>query len=421
MQVGAQEPYSFAAGPRKVLSESPAFANPNAEMTLGMYRNVMHDPSVVRGNTHSIHFLKKYGGDPEPKTETLKGKTSELGINVKLPHHKSDEQELGWPGATEKMTAAETRKGNDPAGDHKGWASRQMSNEIKNRSLLRFGPNRENREIFVEDRDRLQTNFLERLTAGIQTDPVPPKPVPKLEYTFRTGEDKVVQVVEADLFNFELEVQPKVHALVSRILEEGLHETQHETDISKLKDMKSRAIAQVKAAAVKQEQFFEGERKRLDKLGQIRQEFAVRHEEAVDVSRKMLSRTIGKDVLEPLNEDLEGFLDKFGKNIDPKLVQTSEALKDELFQGVVKVQGQLSAAKMTVKGMTEAVFGQVVGEAVRLKEEGLAAIEAKRAAEIAAMAKLLPELPEAGADGEADEPAAEGDVEDSNENDAHTD
>jgi hypothetical protein len=296
---------------------------------------------------------------------------------------------------TDKIVAPGNRKVNEASGlDQKGWAARQMSNEIKNRSLQRFGPNRENREIFVEDRDRLQTNFLERMTTGIQTDPIPPKPVPKLDYTFPTGIDKDIQVVEAELFNFELEVQPTVHALASRVLNEGLHETQHETDISKLRDMKSRARAQAQAAAAKEDQFFAGEQKRLVQLGQTREGYARQHDEAVEVSRKMLSRTMGKDAMEPLKEDLEDFLGKFGKQIDSKLCQTTDALKDELFRGVVRVQGQLSVAKTTVKEMTQSVLERVLGESARLKEAGLSDIETKRATELAVLTELLPEFPD---------------------------
>ena len=64
--------------------------------------------------------------------------------------------------------------------------------------------------------------------------------LPNLDYVFREGVDRAVQVVESDVFDFDFEVQAVVHALKARVVLESLQEVQHELDLRTLAEMKAR-------------------------------------------------------------------------------------------------------------------------------------------------------------------------------------
>ena len=58
----------------------------------------------------------------------------------------------------------------------------------------------------------------------VQTDPLPEPPQPLLIWQGKTGVDKGCQIEDGDLFNFDEEVQPLVHIIVSKTLEESRRE-----------------------------------------------------------------------------------------------------------------------------------------------------------------------------------------------------
>ena len=83
-----KEPYSFLADPKRMIADKGLTHEPDSQMCTSVYKNMMWEPNVIRGNTNSIHFQKKYGGDQEKngllgnsknKNETTK--TAELKKN----------------------------------------------------------------------------------------------------------------------------------------------------------------------------------------------------------------------------------------------------------------------------------------------------------------------------------------------------
>ena len=69
----------------------------------------------------------------------------------------------------------------------------------------------------------------------IQTDPLPPQPQPLLIWPQKTGIDVECQIEDGDLFNFDEEVQPLVHIIVSKTLEEARREVLEEEELKHIK------------------------------------------------------------------------------------------------------------------------------------------------------------------------------------------
>ena len=65
----------------------------------------------------------------------------------------------------------------------------------------------------------------------IQTDPLPPPPQPVLIWHKKTGIDVECQIEDGDLFNFDEEVKPLVHIIVSKTLEDARREVLEEEEL----------------------------------------------------------------------------------------------------------------------------------------------------------------------------------------------
>ena len=74
----------------------------------------------------------------------------------------------------------------------------------------------------------------------VQTDPLPEPPQPVLIWPKKTGIDVECQIEDGDLFNFDIEVQPLVHIIVSKTLEESRREVLEEEEINHMKQQQEK-------------------------------------------------------------------------------------------------------------------------------------------------------------------------------------
>ena len=74
----------------------------------------------------------------------------------------------------------------------------------------------------------------------IQTDPLPPPPQPLLIWPKKTGVDKECQIEDGDSFCFDEEVQPLVHIIVSKTLEESRREVLEEEELKHIKEQQEK-------------------------------------------------------------------------------------------------------------------------------------------------------------------------------------
>ena len=112
----------------------------------------------------------------------------------------------------------------------------------------------------------------------IQTDPLPEPPQPLLIWKGKTGIDEGCQVEDGDLFNFDEEVQPLVHIIVSKTLEESRREVLEEEELrhvneqqEKYKKLNDLNINRVKNIEEKErKRFEEHNRKKELKINKIK-------------------------------------------------------------------------------------------------------------------------------------------------------
>ena len=112
----------------------------------------------------------------------------------------------------------------------------------------------------------------------IQTDPLPEPPQPPLIWKEKTGEDVGCQIEDGDLFNFDEEVQPLVHIIVSKTLEESRREVLEEEELRHVKEQQEKykklnnanANRIKKIEDIEKQRFEEHNRKKELKLNRIK-------------------------------------------------------------------------------------------------------------------------------------------------------
>ena len=68
----------------------------------------------------------------------------------------------------------------------------------------------------------------------IQTDPMPEPPIPQFKWKEKTGIDVECQIEDEDLFNFDEEVKPLIHVLISKTLEDARREVLEEEELKEI-------------------------------------------------------------------------------------------------------------------------------------------------------------------------------------------
>uniref|UniRef100_A0A182WI04 Radial spoke head protein 3 n=1 Tax=Anopheles minimus TaxID=112268 RepID=A0A182WI04_9DIPT len=167
----------------------------------GTYQNVMHDRRVVRGSNYTS--------------------TSNL--------------QVGDGDGTQKEAEARRRQML-----RKKYVSRNQRGVIGTPP-----PVRGRRHETVQTEKYLEELFLHppELDAGCQTDLFLHRPPSPPYVPAKTGCDASTEILDGELFDFDIEVQPIIEVLVSRTLEQALVEVLHEEEIAEMKQQQQKILA----------------------------------------------------------------------------------------------------------------------------------------------------------------------------------
>ncbi len=137
----------------------------------------------------------------------------------------------------------------------------------------------------------------------VQTDPLPPPPQPLLIWPKKTGIDKECQIEDGDLFNFDEEVQPLVHIIVSKTLEESRREVLEEEELIHIKEQqeKYKKLNEVNNNRVKSIE--EKERKRFEEHNRKKELKNNRIKMTKIFQQKLQSRMKAKQYMSKLKSD----------------------------------------------------------------------------------------------------------------------
>ena len=137
----------------------------------------------------------------------------------------------------------------------------------------------------------------------IQTDPLPPKPQEPLIWPEKTGIDVETQVEDGDLFNFDIEVEPLVHIILSKTLEDSRREVLEEEEIKEMKEQQEKYKNYNLDDQNRVNNIEDNEKKRYDDMKMKKENKLKRLNMTKIFQMKLSSRTIAKKYISRLMKD----------------------------------------------------------------------------------------------------------------------
>ncbi|XP_053663758.1 radial spoke head protein 3 homolog [Anopheles marshallii] len=192
----------------------------------GAYQNVMHDRRVIRGSNY---------------TSTSNLQVGHVNNSPNMPRWNPY---FGYAGLL-------SGKGDGDGTQKEAEARRRQMLRKKYVSRNQRGvigtppPVRGRRHETVQTEKYLEELFLHppELDAGCQTDLFLHRPPSPPYVPAKTGCDASTEILDGELFDFDVEVQPIIEVLVSRTLEQALVEVLHEEEIAEMKQQQQKILA----------------------------------------------------------------------------------------------------------------------------------------------------------------------------------
>jgi len=312
-------PYTFASQPRAVpqrkkyrerflVQEDGPDSN----------SNLMYDRRVVRGNTYSQHILPT-AAQPDP---------------IELQR----QQEMRRRAMAKKRVAAQMRPKSPDAIDGRQHIDVQT-------------------ELYLEE----LSDRIEEADVDCQTDPFLDRPPSPLFVPAKSGIDFATQILEGDLFDFDLEVKPILEVLVGKTIEQSLLEVMEEEELANLRSQQ-RVFEELRNAELVEQQRLEEQERRhreekLRRMGQQR-DFLNKEKETAE---KIAARAFAQSYLSDLVPTVFGTLSEHGYFFDPVERDVEQGFLPWL---MTEVHGEL---ELTVKA--RAVLDGLLREVVRQRHQ----------------------------------------------------
>lgn len=164
----------------------------------------------------------------------------------------------------------------------------------------------------------------------VQTEKLPPRPQSPLIWPEKTGIDIETQIEDGDLFNFDEEVAPLVHVIISKTLEESRREVLEEEERAEIKSQKKR-YEEIEREDKKRIECIENqEKEKYEQKKKQKAEKAIRIQLTKIFQKKLCSRTIAKQYISPIRDSSIKTLEQHSVFKNPEVNDYFTSLLPEL-------------------------------------------------------------------------------------------
>ncbi|XP_066492517.1 radial spoke head protein 3 homolog B-like [Tiliqua scincoides] len=270
--------YSYCSQPRAVPPRrryrNSLESNDQGEEEQIRYANLMYEKRVIRGNTYALHVLP-WSSEPDP----LELQKQQEAYRKALARKRAKEQLR-----TRTPDPVEGRR-------HVNVQTELYLEELADRII----------EVDVE----------------CQTDEFLDRPATPLFIPAKTGRDVATQILEGELFDFDIEVRPMLEVLVGKTIEQALLEVMEEEELANLR-AHQRAYLELRRAELAEVQRLEEQerRHREEKERRKRQQMQALQKEK-ETSEKIAARAFAQRYLSDLIPSVFGSLRESGYFYDP--------------------------------------------------------------------------------------------------------
>ncbi|KAK7494520.1 hypothetical protein BaRGS_00014173 [Batillaria attramentaria] len=300
--------YTFASQPRAV-QQRKKYRDPLQTAPEGPsnYGNIMYDRRIVRGNTYAQHTLPAHA-QPDP---------------------------------IEIQRQQENRR--------RAIARKRAKDQLRPRSP---DPVEGRKHIDVQTELYLEelSDRVEEADVECQTDAFLDRPPSPLFVPAKTGVDIATQILEGDLFDFDVEVKPILEVIVGKTVEQSLLEVMEEEELANLRKQQREFEELRNAELVEQQRLEEQERRhKEEKERRMKQQREVLRKEK-ETADKIAARAFAQSYLADLVPSVFGTLSDNGYFFDPieRVVARRIELYSKLEEATAASRGPQSGAASTV-------------------------------------------------------------------------
>lgn len=308
--------YTFASQPRAV-PQRKKYRNQDAvqlqeDQSLAAYGNIMYDKRIVRGNTYAQHTLPA-GAQPDP---------------LELQRQQESRRR-----ATAKKRAKQQLKPKSPE-------------PVEGRKHMDVQT-----ELYLEE----LSDRVEEADVDCQTDAFLDRPPSPLFVPAKSGQDMATQILEGDLFDFDVEVKPILEVLVGKTVEQSLLEVMEEEELSNLRSQQ-RAFGELRnAELVEQQRLEEQERRhREEKERRMKQQKEILRKER-ETADKIAARAFAQSYLADLVPSVYGTLSDHGYFYDPVERDVEQGFLPWLMDRVTDQLGKVALGRTVLDGLIRKV------------------------------------------------------------------
>jgi len=309
--------YTFASQPRAV-PQRRKFRNAQENDSPAPYGNIMYDRRIVRGNTYAQQILPA-SAQPDP-----------------IEIQRQQEQRRR---AIARKRANQQLKPKSPE-------------PVEGRKHIDVQT-----ELYLEE----LSDRIEEADVECQTDAFLDRPPSPLFVPAKTGVDVETQILEGELFDFDIEVKPILEVLTGKTIEQSLLEVMEEEELANLRAQQREFEELRNAELVEQQRLEEQERRHKEekerRMEQQRDILRKEKETADKIAARAFAQSYLADLVpsvfgtladngyfyDPVERDVEqNFLPWLMTQVDSKLQESvvSRAVLDELIRQVVRERTQ---------------------------------------------------------------------------------
>ncbi|CAH3183240.1 unnamed protein product [Porites evermanni] len=333
--------YTFASQPRPV-QQRKKFRDPLTQENESPmpYGNIMYDRRIVRGNTYAQRTLPATA-QPDP-------------IEIQR------QQEARRRAIARKRAKAQLKP--------------RSPEPVEGRKHIDVQT-----ELYLEE----LSDRVEEADVETQTDAFLDRPPSPLFIPAKSGVDVATQILEGELFDFDIEVKPILEVLVGKTVEQALLEVMEEEELANLRAQQRQFKELRNAELVETQRLEEQERRhREEKERRMRQQAEVLRKEK-ETGEKISARAFAQSYLADLVPSVFGSLNENGYFYDPVERDVETYFMPWLLE---KVEGELNQTIVS-RTVLDAIIRDVVKKRFevydRLEEAARRALEQEAAAKVA--------------------------------------
>lgn len=194
-----------------------------------------------------------------------------------------------------------------------------------------------------------------------QTDEFLDRPASPLFIPIKTGVDKDTQILEGDLFDFELEVEPILDVLVGKTLEQSMMEVMEEEELAELRAHQEEFVQLRNAELAETQRMEEAERRKFEEKERRLKQERERLEKEQVLKEKVAAAAFARNYMSGIENSVLDRLSKMAYFYDP--------VEREVETDFMPWLGNLALEKLSKTQVVKELTSEAVGLAIQAGEE----------------------------------------------------